>query len=115
LLGLLPKPGMHVLQELLQQAAAISQPTTAVVLERWRERAEYARLTELAMAEPLVADAAAAAQELRMAVKKLLEEHGPGRRMDELLHKAEDLGLNSSEKAELSELLKAKGTPKGGL
>jgi DNA primase len=115
LLGLLPKPGMNVLQELLQQAAAISQPTTAVVLERWRERAEYARLTELAMAEPLVADAAAAAQELRMAVKKLLEEHGPGRRMDELLHKAEDLGLNSSEKAELSQLLKAKGTPKGGL
>jgi DNA primase len=115
LLGLLPKPGMNVLQELLQQAAAISQPTTAVVLERWRERAEYVRLTELAMAEPLVADAAAAAQELRMAVKKLLEEHGPGRRMDELLHKAEDLGLNSSEKAELSQLLKAKGTPKGGL
>jgi DNA primase len=114
LLGMLPKPGMNVLQELLEQAAAATQPTTAVLLERWRERAEYARLTELAMAEPLVADAEAAAQELRMAVKKLLEEHGPGRRMDELLQKAEDLGLNTLEKAELSELLKAKGTPKAG-
>jgi hypothetical protein len=71
-------------------------------------------LAQLAMAEPLVADAAAAAAELRMAVKKLLEEHGPGRRMDELLQKAEDLGLNTLEKAELSELLKAKGTPKAG-
>jgi DNA primase len=114
LLGLLPKPGMNVLQELLEQAAAAAEPTTAVLLEKWRERAEYARLTELAMAEPLVADAEAAAQELRMAVKKLLEEHGPGRRMDELLQKAEELGLNTLEKAELSELLKAKGTPKAG-
>jgi DNA primase len=114
LLGMLRKPGMNVLKELLEQAAAATQPTTAVLLERWRERAEYARLAELAMAEPLVADAEAAAQELRMAVKKLLEEHGPGRRMDELLQKAEDLGLNTLEKAELSVLLKAKGTPKAG-
>ena len=114
LLGKLPKPGMNVLQELLEQAAAEREPTTAVLLEKWRERAEFARLAQLAMAEPLVADAAAAAAELRMAVKKLLEEHGPGRRMDELLQKAEDLGLNTLEKAELSELLKAKGTPKAG-
>jgi DNA primase len=112
LLGRLAKPGMNVLQELLEQAAAGGQSTTAVLLEKWRERAEYARLTELAMGEPLVADAAAAGQELRMAVQKLLEEHGPGRRMDELLHKAEDLGLNIQEQAELKELLKAKGTPK---
>ena len=114
LLGRLAKPGMNVLQELLEQAAAAGQPTTAVLLEKWRERTEYARLTELAMAEPLVADAEAAGQELRMAVKKLLEEHGPGRRMDELLQKAEDLGLNTLEQAELKELLKAKGTPKAG-
>ena len=114
LLGRLAKPGMNVLQELLEQAAAAGQPTTAVLLEKWRERAEYARLTELAMAEPLVADAEAAGQELRMAVKKLLEEHGPGRRMDELLQKAEDLGLNTLEQAELKELLKAKGTPRAG-
>src|ERR1700683_4338124 len=114
LLGRLAKPGMNVLQELLEQAAAAGQPTTAVLLEKWRERSEYARLTELAMAEPLVADAEAAGQELRMAVKKLLEEHGPGRRMDELLQKAEDVGLNTLEQAELKELLKAKGTPRAG-
>jgi hypothetical protein len=63
------------------------------------------------MAEPLVAESESAAKELRMAVEKLLEEYGPGRRMDELLRKAEDLGLNYDEKAELTLLLKSKGRP----
>jgi len=61
------------------------------------------------MAEPLVASAEAAAKELQMAVEKLIEEYGPGRRMDELLRKARELGLNYDEKAELSLLLKSKG------
>ena len=56
-----------------------------------------------------MADAPAAAKELQMAVEKLLEEYGPGRRMDELLRKAEELGLNYDEKAELTLLLKSKG------
>jgi DNA primase len=105
----LDRPGVAVLQELLLQAAGASSPSTAMLLERWRERPEYGRLTQLAMAEPLVADPGAAAKELQMAVEKLLEEYGPGRRMDELLRKAEDLGLNYDEKAELSLLLKTKG------
>ena len=103
------KPGVAVLRELLVQAAAASGPSTAMLLERWRDLPEYGRLAELAMAEPLVADAAAAAKELQMAVEKLLEEYGPGRRMDELLRKAEELGLNYDEKAELTLLLKSKG------
>jgi DNA primase len=111
-LGSLNKPGVAVLKELLDQAAAMDQPTTAMLLERWRARAEYGRLSELAISEPMVADAQGAAHELQMAVEKLLEEYGPGRRMDELLRKAEELGLNSDEKAELSLLLKAKGRPR---
>jgi DNA primase len=103
------KPGIAVLKELLAQAAAASSPSTAMLLERWRDLPEYDRLAELAMAEPLVADPEAAAQELQMAVKKLLDEYGPGRRMDELLRKAEEMGLNYDEKAELSLLLKSKG------
>jgi DNA primase len=108
-LGQVDKPGVSVLKELLLQAAAASSPSTAMLLERWRDRPEYGRLAELAMAEPLVAEAGAAAKELHMAVEKLLEEYGPGRRMDELLRKAEELGLNYDEKAELSLLLKSKG------
>jgi len=103
------KPGAAVLKELLEQAAAAAAPSTAMLLERWRGRAEHGRLSELAMQDPLVAAPEAAAQELQMAVEKLLQEYGPGRRMDELLRKAEDMGLNYDEKAELSRLLQSKG------
>jgi len=103
------RPGVPVLRELLEQAADMTQPSTAMLLERWRDRPEYDRLAELAMAEPMVAEAGGAAEELQMAVQKLLEAYGPGRRMDELLRKAEEMGLNYDEKAELSLLLKAKG------
>jgi DNA primase len=109
LLSSVDKPGVSVLKELLEQAATASSPSTATLLERWRDRPEQERLTTLAMQDPLVADTAAAAKELKMAVEKLLEEYGPGRRMDELLKKAEELGLNYAEKAELSSLLKSKG------
>jgi DNA primase len=112
LLSAVDKPGVAVLKELLEQAGTAASPSTAMLLERWRDRAEYDRLAELAMAEPLVANAAAAADELRMAVEKLLNEYGPGRRTDELLRKAEDMGLNYDEKAELSRLLKSKGRSK---
>ena len=111
-LGSIDKPGVSVLKELLEQAAGMTQPSTAMLLERWRERAEYRRLSELAIAEPMVPETEAAAKELQMAVEKLIEEYGPGRRMDELLRKAEELGLNYDEKAELSLLLKAKGRPR---
>jgi DNA primase len=109
LLSSIDKPGVSVLKELLEQAATASSPSTAMLLERWRDRPEHERLTELAMQDPLVADSGAAAKELKMAVEKLLEEYGPGRRMDELLKKAEELGLNYDEKAELTILLKSKG------
>ena len=109
LLSLVDKPGVAVLRELLEQASTAANPNTALLLERWRDRAEYGRLAELAMGDALVADSAAAAQELQMAVAKLLQEHGPGRRTDELLRKAEEMGLNFDEKAELSKLLQSKG------
>jgi hypothetical protein len=110
-LGSVDKAGAAVLKALLVQAAAAATPSTAMLLERWRDLPEYGRLAELAMAEPLVQGAEAAAQELQMAVEKLLQEYGPGRRMDELLRKAEELGLNYDEKAELSLLLRSKARP----
>jgi DNA primase len=111
-LGSLERPGIAVLKELLEQALSAAAPTTAVLLERWRDRPEYARLAELAQSEPLVADASGAGKELGMAVEKLLEEAGPGRRMNELLRKASEMGLNYDEKAELSTLLKTRGSPR---
>jgi DNA primase len=105
------KPGFAVLQELLEQAASMVRPSTAMLLERWRERPEYTRLTELAMEDPMVVEAHGAAKELQMAIEKLLEAVGPGRRMDELLRKAEEQGLNYEEMTELSLLLKKKVRP----
>ncbi len=110
-LAAIEAPGVSVLHELLGQAAATDHPTTAMLLERWRDRPEFARLTALAAAPPLVADPQAAASELATAVEKLAEEFGAGRRMNELLRKAEELGLNLDEKAELSLLLKTKSRP----
>ena len=106
-------PGIGVLNELLGQASEMTQPTTAMLLERWRDRPEYHRLTELALAPSMVEDASGAAQELKMAIQKLIEHHGPGRRVNELLRKAEDIGLNFDEKAELSQLLKSRSRPGG--
>jgi DNA primase len=111
-LGSIDRPGVSVLRELLEQAAEMETPSTAMLLERWRDRPEYARLSELAISESMVAEAQGTAKELQMAVEKLIEEYGPGHRVDELLRKAEDLGLNYDEKAELSLLLKAKGRPR---
>ncbi len=107
--------GIGVLNELLDQAGEMTQPTTAMLLERWRERPEYRRLTELALAPAMVGEASGAAKELQMAIQKLVEHHGPGRRMNELLRKAEEMGLNYDEKTELSLLLKSKARPGGPL
>jgi hypothetical protein len=63
------------------------------------------------MASSLVTGSQGAAQELEMAIRRLAESHGPGRRMDELLRKAEETGLNYDEKAELSLLLRSKARP----
>ena len=106
-------PGMAVLHELVEQAAGMKQPSTAMLLERWRDRPEHARLTELAMAPSMVSDDKGAAQELNMAVQKLVDNHGPGRRLNELLRKAAEMDLNFDEKTELSLLLKAKDRPGG--
>jgi DNA primase len=111
-LGAVTQPGVAVLKELLEQAASLRTPNTALLLERWRSRPEYDRLCELAASTPLVHDPEGAAKELQMAVEKLLVECGPGRRMDELIRKAEELGLNYDEKTELSCLLNAKARPR---
>ncbi len=104
-------PGAPVLRELLAQARDTATPSTAVILERWRERPEFSRLTDLAGETPLVADAKAAVSELQMAIEKIAEAHGPGQRVNELLRKAQEQSLNFDEKTELSNLLRAKGRP----
>src|ERR1700680_2481907 len=71
-LGRLDKPGVGVLKELLAQAAAASSPSTAMLLERWRDLPEYGRLAERAMARPLVAEPESAVKELTLGVERVV-------------------------------------------
>jgi DNA primase len=102
-------PGVNVLARLLDDALEAARPSTATLLERWRERPEFDRLSALAAEERMVADEAAAARELNMAVEKLVQQQGAEARVTELLRKSQETGLNSDEKAELSNLLKSRG------
>jgi DNA primase len=101
------QPGVAVLLALLEQLAASPAATMAQTLERWRERPEYRRLSELAASEPLVPDPGAAAQELRQGVARLLDTE-LRRRLEVLIEKARAETLDESEKLELQALTMAK-------
>jgi DNA primase len=99
----LGQPATTVLGELLVQQVAQPAASMAQTLERWRDRAEYRRLNELAAAAPLVTDAIAAARELCEAIQRLIE--GEQRqRLESLIEKARTQGLSETEKAELQSL-----------
>jgi DNA primase len=88
---------------LLEQLGASPAATMAQTLERWRERPEYRRLSELAASEPLVPDEGAAGQELSHAVARLLDAE-LRRRLEVLIEKARAQTLDESEKLELQAL-----------
>jgi len=97
------QPGVAALIALLEQLAASPSATMALTLERWRDRPEYRRLCELAASEPLVPDQAAAGQELRQAVARMLDSE-LRRRLEVLIDKARAHTLDESEKLELQAL-----------
>jgi len=107
-LSAVDRPGVPLLLELLTQLREDPAASTAVLLERWRERPEYAPLAKLAATECLVSDPAAAAAELGSAIARLVADETPGRRLDELLARARDTALSDPEKQELQELLRAR-------
>ena len=102
-LSRLSQPGVAVLLALLEQLGASPAATMAQTLERWRERPEYRRLSELAASEPLVPDEGAAGQELSHAVARLLDAE-LRRRLEVLIEKARAQTLDESEKLELQAL-----------
>jgi len=106
-------PGSRFLFELLDQLQQDPASNTAVLLERWRERPEVARLRALAGEEMLGLEESSAALDLIAAIEKLALEPTI-RRHDELMAKDD---LTDDERAELKELnvaihlAKSKGTP----
>ena len=83
--------GIEVLVELIEIARSHKDMRTMQLIERWRDRPEWTRLSELA-AEGGLIDAAAAGKDLAKAIAKMVAEAGPGRRLDELiaLHPTEE-------------------------
>jgi len=106
-----PARGVDVLVELIEAVMANPKLTTAQLVERWRERPEGARIAELAAAESLVPDRAAAERELSMGIQKLISAAGPGRRLDELIAASGERKLTAEEQQEFQALLGARQTP----
>jgi DNA primase len=106
-------PGSRFLFELLDHLQQDPAPNTAVLLERWRERPEIARMRTLAGEEMLGLEEASAALDLIAAIETLSLEPTV-RRYDELMAKGD---LNDDERQELKELnvaihmAKSKSTP----
>ena len=96
--------GLEVLAELIETVQSDPHLSPAQLVERWRDRPEHDRLEELA-AWPLpeLTDVAVG-QELAGAVRRLIAEAGPERRLDELIARAESAGLDEDEKREMREL-----------
>jgi DNA primase len=103
-LAQLAHPGVAVLSELLEEQALRPALNMAQILERWRERAEYRRLCELAASEPLVAETGAAGRELTQAIERLLDAQLRGGRLEALIEKARVQTLDEAEKLELQTL-----------
>jgi hypothetical protein len=106
-------PGSRFLFELLDHLQQEPASNTAVLLERWRERPEIARMRTLAGEEMLGLEESSAALDLTAAIETLSLEPTV-RRYDELMAKAD---LNDDERQELKELnvaihmAKSKSTP----
>jgi DNA primase len=107
----LPERGIDVLAELIEAAAANPKLTTAQLVERWRDRPEGARLAELAAAESLVPDRAAAERELHTAIQKLVAAAGPGKRLDDLIAASGERKLTPEEQQEFQSLLESRHPP----
>ena len=106
-LAAIEEPGAEILRSLVADLREHPCASTGQLLERWRERPESERFARLATAESLIPDEAAALSELRTANARMLEE-GRMRRIDALLEKDGNLGLDREEKAELQRLMSAR-------
>jgi hypothetical protein len=102
-------PGSKFLFELIDQLQQEPAANTGVLLTRWRERPESARLTALAQEELPGIDESGAALDLASAIGTLAMEPIL-RRHQELIDKDE---LTEDERAELRELTIAMARSKG--
>jgi DNA primase len=102
----LDKPGVELLAELIDMARSRPGINSAMLVEHFAERAEYAALQKL-MAALMVGEPEAQRAEFFDALQRM-EQQAVIQRRDWLTSKSRDGTLDSAEKAELRELLAAR-------
>jgi DNA primase len=100
-LASLDRPGISLIVQLVEELHDQPCDKMAVLLERWRGRPDVEHLEKLAKMELLIADEAAAAQELLGALERLLKEEESQRRYDELVSRHKQEGSASGPEAEI--------------
>jgi len=100
-LASLDRPGISLIVQLVEELHDQPCDKMAVLLERWRGRPDVEHLEKLARMDLLIADEAAAAQELLGALERLLKEEESQRRYDELVSRHKQEGSASGPEAEI--------------
>ena len=100
-LASLDRPGISLIVQLVEELHDQPCDRMAVLLERWRGRPDVEHLEKLAKMDLLIADEAAAAQELLGALERLLKEEESQRRYDELVSRHKQEGSASGPEAEI--------------
>ena len=96
------EPGIELLRELLDNLRTQPAQSSGQVIQRWADRPEQESLVRLLQKDDLIADAGAAANELRAALRKL-QELADARRFEALNAKVSHRGLDALDESELIE------------
>ncbi len=104
------EPGVELLRELLDHLRASPATSAAQVLERWADKPDAEHLAKLLQREELVADAGAAAHELKAAVVKLAQ-MAAAKRLAALEAKSRTSRLSAEEMQEFQRLIMRKAPP----
>jgi len=104
------EPGIELLRQLLDELRVRPATNPAQVIERWSERPEREILEKLLQREQVVADAVAAADELRAAARRLADLVAV-RRLEALEAKDAATGLDEQEKHEYLRLTMLRAAP----
>jgi len=104
------EPGIELLRQLLDELRVRPATNPAQVIERWSERPEREILEKLLQREQVVADAVAAADELRAAARRLADLVAV-RRLEALEAKDAATGLDEQEKQEYLRLTMLRAAP----
>ncbi len=98
--------GVSTLSELIEQAGE-TELTTASLLERWRDRPEHPHLARLA-AHPIPGDEDSRRERLLDIIRRLIGPLAVEARLEALLKRESESGLNAEEKSELKALYRAR-------